>query len=178
MLYVVEGPRGSNGACSTLCQISVTPSTTHNQIRPLWCWFPSGWACVCSRPLWVSPTTSPVRLGVSPAATSTPTGVFTQMFEILFPHPRALVCGVCFTPLLFIQVYLCASANVGPRAGSATCSTACPVLCHSESGPLSLSVHKCGAAGRTACPGCPNFKHFDYYVPRHEFLIFFILPDL
>ena len=60
-----EGPRGSNGTCSTLCQISVTPTTTHNQIGPLWCWFLSGWACACPRPLWVSPRTSPVRLGVS-----------------------------------------------------------------------------------------------------------------
>ena len=30
MLYVGEGPRGSNGACSTLCQILVTPFATHN----------------------------------------------------------------------------------------------------------------------------------------------------
>ena len=34
---------------------------------------------------WVSPTNSPVRLGVSPAAASTPTGVFNQWFEALFP---------------------------------------------------------------------------------------------
>ena len=50
---------------------------------PLW-WFPSGWACAHSRPLWVSPTTSPMRLGVSPAAGPTPTGVFNQRFEGLF----------------------------------------------------------------------------------------------
>ena len=67
-LYVGEGRRGSNYACSTLCRISVTPSATHNQIGPPWCWFPSGRARVHPRPLWVSPTTSPVRLGVSPAA--------------------------------------------------------------------------------------------------------------
>ena len=36
-LYVGEGLRGSNGACSTLCWISVTPSATHNQTGPLWC---------------------------------------------------------------------------------------------------------------------------------------------
>ena len=42
------------------------------------------WACVCSRSLWVSPTTSPVRLGVSPAAASTPTGVLNHWFETLF----------------------------------------------------------------------------------------------
>ena len=100
-LYMGEGPRGSNGARSTLHWITVTPSATHNQIGPLWYWFPSGWACAHSRPLWVSPTTSPVRLGVSPAAATTPTGVFNQRFEALFPCTVALgysVCFVCFAP--------------------------------------------------------------------------------
>ena len=83
---------------STLCRISVTPSATHNQIGPLWCWFPSGWACARSRPLWVSPATSPVRLGVSPAATPTPTGVFNQRFEVLFPCAGDLGYTVCFAP--------------------------------------------------------------------------------
>ena len=146
-----RGPIGSNGTHSTLCWISVTPSTTHNQIGPLWCWFPSGWACVPSRPLWVSPTTSPVRLGVSPAAAPTPTGVFNQRFEALFPRPEALGCMVCFTPPPFLLVYLC--VNVGLRV--ATCHSACPVLRHSESGPLGLSVRECGATGsasaQTAC---------------------------
>ena len=86
-LYVGERPRGSNGTCSPLHRISIFHSATHNQIGPLWCWFPSGGACERSRPLWVSPTTSPVRLGVSPAAASTPMGVFSQRFEALFP-PR------------------------------------------------------------------------------------------
>ena len=76
----------------------VTPCATHNQTGPLWCWFPSGWACAHSRPLWVSPTTSPVRLGVSPAAAPTPTGVFTQRFEALFPRAGALGYVVCFSP--------------------------------------------------------------------------------
>ena len=105
-LYLGEGPRGSNGACSTLHWISVTPCATHNQIGPLWCWFLSGWACACSRPLWVSPTNSPVRLGVSPAASSTPMSGFTQRFEALFPQAGALGCVVCFTPPPFLQVYL------------------------------------------------------------------------
>ena len=117
-LYVGEGLRGSNGACSTLCRMLVTPSTTHNQIGPLWCWFPSGWACAHSRPLWVSPTTSPVRLGVSPTAAFTPTGVFNQRFEALFPCAGAVGCAVCFAPPLFLPVYLC--ANVGPQGLSAT----------------------------------------------------------
>ena len=98
-------------ALALLCRISVIPFATHNQIGPLWCWFPSVWACACSRPLWVSPTTSPVRLGVSPAAVSTPTGVFNQWFEVLFPQAGALGCAVCFAPPPFLPVYLC--TNVG-----------------------------------------------------------------
>ena len=55
----------------------------------------------------------------------------------------------------FLPVYLCAS--VGPRG--ATCSSACP---RSESGPLGLSAHECGAAGsasgQTACPVRPTLR--------------------
>ena len=125
-------------ASSTLHLISATPSATHNQTGPLWCWFPSGWACARPRPLWVSPTTSPVRLGVSPAAAPTPTGAFNQRFEALFPHAGALGCAVCFAPRR--PVYLC--VNVGPQG--ATHRSACPVLRHSESGPLGLSARMWG----------------------------------
>ena len=52
-----------------------------------------------------------MRLGVSLPAASTPTSVFSQRFEALFPHAGALGCVVCFAPLLFLPVYLC--ANVG-----------------------------------------------------------------
>ena len=49
-------------------------------------------------------------------------------------------------------------ANVG--LWGATRRSACPILCHSESGPLSLSVRECGAAasasGQTACPVHPT----------------------
>ena len=85
----------SNGACCALCQFSVTPSTFHNQIGPFWCCLLSGWACACPRPLWVSPVNSPVRLGVSPTAASTPRGVFNQRFEALFLHAGTLGCAVC-----------------------------------------------------------------------------------
>ena len=113
MLYVGEWPRGSNGARFTLLQISIFHSATHNQTGPLWCWFPCRWACARSRPLWVSPTTSPVRLGVSPAASPTPTGAFNQRSEALFP-PRWSpgLRGQLRSPP-FIQVYL--RAYVGPR---------------------------------------------------------------
>ena len=47
-------------------------------------------------------------------------------------------------------------------AGSATRCSACPVLCHSESGPLGLSVSECGAEGsaigQTACPAPPTLR--------------------
>ena len=96
-LYVGEGPSGSNGALLTLLRILIVHSDTHNQTGPLWCWFLSGWACALSRSLWVFPTT-PVRLGVSPAAAPTPTGVFNQRFEALFPRAGALGWEVCFAP--------------------------------------------------------------------------------
>ena len=54
-----------------------------------------------------------MRLGVSPAAASTPTGVFNQRFEALFPCAGALGCVVCSAPPRFLPVYL--RANVGPQ---------------------------------------------------------------
>ena len=118
-----EGPRGSNGACSPLHRIAVFHCATQNQTGPLWCWFLSGWACAHPRPLWVSPMTSPVRLGVSPAAAPTPTGIFNQRLEALFPHTGALGCAVCFAPrrLSGLSVRECGAA------GSASGQTACPV---------------------------------------------------
>ena len=86
----------------------------------------------------------------SPAAAPTPTGAFNQRFEALFHRAGALL-------------------------GSATCRSACPVLRHSESGPLGLSVHECGAAGSasglTACPVRPTLRqsrsrHGNLSVPR------------
>ena len=125
-LYVGEGPRGSNGTHSPLLQTSVLHSDTHNQTGPLWCWFPSGWACAHSRPPWVSPTTSPVRLGVSPAAAPTPRGAFNQRFEALFPLAGALGCVVCFAP--------CRSSGLPMRKCGAT---GCyPPLCLPRSLPL------------------------------------------
>ena len=145
-LYVGEGPRGSNGTCSTLHWISITPSATHNQTGPLWCWFLSGWACAHSRPLWVSPTTSPVSLGVSPAAAPTPTGVFNQRFEALFPHAGALGYGVCFAPHHSSR-FICARVWGGgvlpsslPALFSATLSPALSVYLCTNVGPQGLLV--------------------------------------
>ena len=66
----------------------------------------SNWAPLVLVPEWVGlctpqapvglPTTSPVRLGVSPTAAPTPTGVFNQWFEALFPRAGALGYAVFF----------------------------------------------------------------------------------
>ena len=126
MLYVGEEPRGSNGARFTLLRISIFHSDTHNQTGPLWCWFLSKWACAHSRPLWVSPTTSPVRLGVSPAA-PTPRGAFNQRFEALFPRAGALGCAaVCFA----------ARRSSGLSVGECGAARCYPPLCLPRSPPL------------------------------------------
>ena len=139
-LYVGEGLRGNNGARCPLLQILIFHSATHNQPGPLWCWFLSGWACAHSRPLWVSPTTSPVRLGVSPAAAPTPRGAFNQRSEALFPRSGDLGCAVCFAPhhLSGLSVRLCGAA------GSASGWTACPVgPTLSQSRPRESSLPRC-----------------------------------
>ena len=63
--------------------------------------------------------------GSSPAAASTPTGVFNQRFEALFPRAGALGCAVCLAPQWFLPVY--PHANVGPPTPPAAASHT-PVL--------------------------------------------------
>ena len=157
MLYVGEGPRGSNGTHSSLHRTPILHSATHNQTGPLWCWFPSGWACACSRSLWVSPMTSPVRLGVSPAAAPTPMGVFNQRSEALFPGAGALGYVVCFAPCRSSR-FICARVwghGVLPAALPAQFSAAL-------SPALLVYLRKCGAtgsaSGQTACPVCPTLR--------------------
>ena len=118
-----------------------------HQIEPLLCWYPSGWACASSKPLWVSPMNSPVRLGVSPAAASTPTGVFNQRFEVLFPWVEALSCAVCFAPPLFLLVYLC--MNVGPR-GLLVVTLPAPFI------PIHHLSGSSGVAASPLLPSCPS----------------------
>ena len=61
--------------------------------------------CVQSRTLLVPPMNSPVRLGVSPTASSTPTGVFNQKFEALFPHAGTLRYVVYSPAQFFLLIY-------------------------------------------------------------------------
>ena len=101
--------------------------------------------------------TSPVRLRVSPAAAPTPTGIFNQRFESLFP--TTLEPWVTWSASLPAIPPGLSMRECG-ALGSATRNSACPVLRHSESGLLSLSVCKCRAAGsasgQTACPVRPT----------------------
>ena len=82
-------------------------------------------------------------------------GIFNQRFEALFPRTRALGYTVCLAPCRLYGPSVCECG----AAGCYRCS-ACPVLCHSESGPLGLSVRECRAAGsasgQTACPIHPT----------------------
>ena len=150
-----EGPSGSNGARLTLLWLLIFDSATHNQTGPLWCWFPSGWACARPRPLWVSPTTSPVRLGVSPAAAPTPTGVFNQRFEALCPPCWSLGLHRLLRSPPFVR-FICGRMwcrRVLPATLPATLST-------TLSPALWDYLCKCGAAGSasawTACAICPT----------------------
>ena len=148
MLYMGEGLRGSNGACSTLHRVSDFHSATHNQTGPLWCWFPSGWACAHPRPLWVSLRTSPVSLGVSPAASPTPRGVFNQRLEALFPHAGALGCTVCFAPHRVSGLSVRTYGAAGSASGQTAC-TICPTLRQSQ------SRHGHASPLHTDCPSPP-----------------------
>ena len=78
--------------------------------------------------------------------------------RLYFPALESWVTRSALLPAAFVPVYLC--RNVGPRG--ATRRSACPVLHHSESGPLGLSVCECGVAGsasaQTACPVCPTLR--------------------
>ena len=142
-LYVGEGLRGSNGTHSTLHWTSVTLSATHNQTGPLWCWLPSGWACAHPRPLWVSPTTSLVRLGVSPAAPQPPRAFSIRGLRLYFPVLEPWVVWSALFPAI-CPVYLC--VNVGPGVlpttltapFSATLSPALSVYLCANMGPQGL----------------------------------------
>ena len=123
--------------------------------------------------------TSPVRLRVSPAATPTPTGVFTQWSEALFPpalepwvtrsasFPAVCPVYVCASvvprgllpaalPALFsatlspaLLVYLC--ANVGPQ-GLLVVGLPAPFLPHSASLGPATATQVLSAQAAHLCP--------------------------
>ena len=97
---------------------------------------PSWGACIRSRTLWVSPTNSPVRLGISLAAAPTPTGVFSQRFEALFSRAGALGCVVCLAPQLFSR-FICARMW-DPRSASCCLTGSSPPQLPVSTPPTSL----------------------------------------
>ena len=108
-------------------------------------------------PVWVSPTNSPVRLGVSPAAASASKDVFNQRFEALFPCAGALGCAVCLAPC-------CSSWFIYALMwGCGMLPTALPALFSATLSPaLSAYLCECGtaasASGRTAGPVGPTLR--------------------
>ena len=78
-----------------------------------------------------------------------------RSLRLYFPVLEPWVVWSASLPAI-CPVYLCMS--VGPRG--ATRRSACPILRHSESGPLGLSVCECGATGSaTRCSACPFLRH-------------------
>ena len=119
-----RGPRGINAASSSLSGLSVTSLTTLKQIGPIWCWFPCGCVCVCSRTLWVSGRNSPMKHKVPPAATVV-TGFLQQ--EVLGLYCTVLEPWVVqsVSPLV-VPLGLCA-CKCG-TAQSASCCLTCLLL--------------------------------------------------
>ena len=122
------------------------PDFNHSLCYPqsncaLWCWFPSGWACACSRPLWVSLNLS-CEAGSLSCCRPNPQGRFqSEVWGFISPSwSPGLRSGLLLCPSFVRPVYLW--ANVVPQG--ATCHSACPTLRHSESGPLGLSAQMWG----------------------------------
>ena len=145
MLYVGEGPRGSNGACSTLPGFQSLPPLPTIKLGPSGAGSRVGGLVHVLGPCG-SPRTSPVRLGVSPAAAPTPTGSFNQRFEALFPCAGALGYTVCFAPRRLSR-FICERVwgrgvlpTVLPAPFSTTQSPALPVYLCANVGPQGLLV--------------------------------------
>ena len=124
------------GSERELCRLLHSlPAFSHFPRYPQANWAPlvliPGWACVRSRTLWVSPTDSPVSLGVPPADASTPTGVVSQRFEALFP---------CWSPGLWV----CLAPQLFPT-----------VYPHVDVGPLVLQAPRCRESSPPSCPSLP-----------------------
>ena len=130
-LYVGEGTEREQ--CHLLCSL---PPFSHFLHYPQANWavlvlIPGGLGLCASRTLRVSPTNSPVRLGVSPTA-STPTVVFNQRFEALFPHAGALGCVVylapsCFSQFICTQMWDCPLHQPLPRRSTSRCLARSPL---------------------------------------------------
>ena len=143
-----RGPRGNSAACSAHCQFSVTSPATHNQIGLLLGCFP-GWVGLCTfdDPVGLSNKIS-YEAGVSPVATSTPTGVFSlRLWGFISLHWNPGLCGN-LTPQLFLPVYL--HTNVGLPCLPAAALPGLPATAFPTPVPQPLPCRE------SSPPGCPS----------------------
>ena len=166
MLYFGEG--SEKGWCHLLSSrwLSVTSFATHKQIGPFWCWFPGGWACVCSSTLWVSAMDSPVRLEVSPAATNS-IGFSSQRFwGLISLHWNPGLCGLSYSPVVppSLSVLECGKSSL-----CLTCPS--PLLPFHTSSPPQLPV----SAPLTSLDECFFFNSLVVRLPYSLFFwLFFV----
>ena len=117
--------------------------------------------------------TSPVRLGVSPAATSTPMGVFNQWFKALFPHTETLGCAVCLRVLQLLPCQLATALttqihNLPPlsvRQPPPCCESSQPWLPVSPLLPVWMNVY-------FLAPWCWTSLSFDFLSALVGFFLF------
>ena len=91
--------------CSALGHFQSLPPLPTSKLGPS---AADSWVCVCFRTLWVSPTNSPVRLGVFFAA-AIPRDFFqSEVLRLLFPTPepwvaRSVSLPTCSSQFLHMQ---------------------------------------------------------------------------
>ena len=103
----------------------------------------------------------PMKLGVSLTAASTPTGVFNQWFEALFPGNGAMGCTVCFAPQMFLR-FICSRMWDCPLHQLLPCwvhqlqsCLPCSTMCH-----LAGSASHCLAGSHLCSAACllPSYR--------------------
>ena len=105
-----SGPRGNHATWSALLWLPVTSPATYKQIGPFLCWFLGEWVCAHFRTVWVSPTYSPVRLGVSPVIAK-PTDFSSESFwGFISQHRNPGLHGLSRSPSH--QLLLCRSSSL------------------------------------------------------------------
>ena len=127
-----RGPKGNNATCWAFDQLSVTSSTSHKQIGLSWCWFPGGWVCVHPRTLWVSPTNSPVRLGVPPTTTTSTDFCSQRFWGFISLHWNPGLHGLSHSPVVPPGL------SQHKRSGTARFMSCCLAA-----SPLCLAAHLC-----------------------------------
>ena len=95
----------------------------------------------------------------SPAAAPTPSGVFNQRFEALFPRAGALGCVVCFAPSCLSGLCVRECGAIGSASARTACAV-CPTLHQSRSHHGHVSPLSSGAC---LCPSYRSGWMFIFY---------------